>query len=271
MRTVTPIQLYILTVFTLFSGFFTGTSGGIAAAGAKTLLFLLFATLASHGTKTKKTGYSAFLRSYAAGAERGFAGAFLVLSGVAIGGTAVFFADSAYMLCPFLPWRVLFLAVVGAGIALANGGVRTVARTAEVCLFLLIPLIIVRPFGVFSAGGLVGGEGGMTGALAVLADLSYAAAFYLAAVCVTSNDAGVSDAFAASGKKPHDRSSFIFRVMAAGAGTAFLLYLVFSLFSFGGGDVFFKVLLWMLLFLRLGLFTSFFAEGLRCVFLPQRE
>lgn len=260
-RYLTPTQLLILTFSFMLSGLFEAGHTDFFAVLFELLIFLLAAVLGMRGARRAAPSFSSFCAAY--GGERG--GAFLAVTFAALSvlpmlQTALRLTDTAWGLSPFLPRYVILITVFAIAINLSRRGMTAVGRMAELSLFLLIPMLFICPFGDFLPHIRWTSPSTSEMTLSVTA----APILFLASRTVTAGDADATPAMRAGGKVPKDRSAYLVRILIGAGVAASLVYVYFSLFSFGNGDVFRTVFLWMLLSLRLATLLGIVLDPILC-------
>lgn len=258
MRThITPVQLFFLTFSYLLSGFFLFHISSYYAVAAQFAVFSAFAMLCLRGLSRRRTGLSDFVSVYAPGAAGVvFTGLFLVLSVFQMTRTAVFFSESVQRVCRFLPWWVIFITVCFCAVFASGRGMTAAGRFSELVPFLLVPMLLIRPFGDFTPT-LAAGDFDVSG---VLSCVSSAPVFFLASKTLVPGDEGISEAMRVGNKTPAHRGPYLVRIMIAAAAAASLVYVYFTLFSFGAADLFLRLFLWMLHILRLAVTVGIYAD-----------
>ena len=254
---ITPVQLFFLRFSYLLSGFFLFNITSYYAVTAQFAVFSVFAVLCLRGLSQRRTGLSDFVGAYAPGAAGTvFTGLFLVLSVFQMTRTAVFFSESVQRLSRFLPWWVIFLTVCICAVFAVVHGMTAVGRFSELVPFLLVPMLLIRPFGDFTLT-LSAGDFDVSG---VLSCVSAAPVFFLASKTLTSGDDGISDAMRVGSEPPANRGAYLVRIMVSAAAAASLVYVYFTLFSFGAADLFLRLFIWMLHIVRLSVLVGIYAD-----------
>jgi len=254
---ITPIQLFFLTFSYLLSGFFLYNITSYYAVTAHFAVFSVFAVLCLRGLSRSRTGLSDFVSAYAPGtAGIVFTGLFLLLSVFQMTRTAVFFSESVRRLCRFLPWWVIFVTVCICAVFAVFRGLTAAGRFSELIPFLLVPMLLICPFGDF-APALSAGDFDISG---VLSCLSSAPVFFLASKTLTSGDDGISEAMRAGHEPPADRGAYLVRIMVTAAASASFVYVYFTLFAFGHADLFLRLFIWTLHIIRLSVLIGIYAD-----------
>lgn len=258
MRThITPVQLFFLTFSYLLSGFFLYHLTSYYAVIAHFALFSLFAVFCARGLSRQRSGLFEFVSAYVPGSFGiVFAGLFLVISVFQTIQTVVLFGNSVERFCDFLPWWMIFIVLCFSAVYTVYHGMSAIGRFAELVPFLLVPILFIRPFGNFMP--LLSAKS--FDVSAVFSGFSAVPVFFLASKTAVAGDAGISEALQVRSKMPADRSSYLIRIMIAGAAAAALVYFYLMLFSFGERDILIAFLTWMLHIIRLFVLVGIYAD-----------
>lgn len=254
---ISPYQLMILTFSYMISGFFLGNVKNFYIVILEFALLCLYAYIGYHGFSAERGGFFDFLRALVpSSAEKVTALAFLLLAFLQLVPTLVTFAELIRRICAFLPLWLIGLSILAEVVFAVSRGVTVMGRLAELLPFLLVPLLLTRPFFSFSPSFSVlpYAEQG------ALSFVSIAPIFYLLSKTVTAGDRTVSRSFRASAEVIEDRGRYLLYYLLIGGLSAVAVYGFLFLFEVKAGDVLFRIFVWWTVFLRLSLLCSIFRD-----------
>lgn len=260
---ITPFQLFFLTFSYLLSGFFLFSIRSVFGILAQLAVFAVFVMLARPGLSRRRETLYEFVGVFVPGAvlPAVLTAALLLPAVFQMVHTAVSFSESAGRTADFLPLWLILAILIAVALFAVGGGMTGAGRFAELLPFLLVPLLCIRPFGGFAPMLSVSDFN----ALRVLSCVSAAPVFFLAAKTVVPGDEGISDAMGAVVSVPSDRASYMTKLLLGAAAAAAVVYGYLMLFAIDGKDVFFRLTVWMLHFIRLTVPMGLVADAVRAV------
>lgn len=254
---ITPYQLTMLTFAYMFSGFFLGGVRNFSMVAASFLALCLYAFAGYRGVHTEKRSFAHFLSVMVSPRwEKLLHLAMLVLMGIQFVSALVTVSEHIHILSGFLPLWVIGLSLIFMALFASRRGIFTVGRLSELLLFLLIPLLVTRPFLSFVPAFRdvpMTWEGDID-------FVSIAPIFYLLSRTVTAGDPSASHSLAASRGDIKNRARYVTLFLLAGGLLAVSVYGFLFLFEVHAGDVLLRLFLWCASFIRLAVLGTVFGD-----------
>ena len=254
---ITPYQLTMLTFCYMLSGFFLGGVRNFSMVAISFLALCLYAFVGYRGTHAEKRSFARFLSMMVSQRwEKPLYLAMLALMGMQFISSLVGISEHIHILSEFLPLWSIGLSLVFMAFFASRRGIFTVGRLSELFLFLLIPLLVTRPFLRFAPAFQdmpITWEG-------ALDFVSVAPILYLLSKTVTAGDPSASHSLAASRGDLKNRARYVTLFLLAGGLLAVSVYGFLFLFEVRAGDVLLRLFLWCASFIRLAVLGAAFGD-----------
>ena len=257
---ITPYQLFFLTFSYLLSGFFLGGMQSFAMAMASFFALCLYAYLAYRGCASgRRNVWEFFGALFPERVEKLVFIVFLTLTWMQFLPTAVLFSKRIHALSDFLPLWFVGISLTAAAFFVAARGFSTVGRLSELLLFLLVPLLLTRPFFHVEPAF----QESAWDAEGALSFVSIAPIFYLLSKTATAGDRDASHSLRVSRGAIANRGRYVLSFLLGGGALAVAVWGILLLFEIRMGDVLFRLLFWWTAFVRLALLASVFVDVMR--------
>lgn len=254
---ITPYQLMFLTFSYMLSGFFLGSVRNFYIVIAEFVFLCIYAYVGYPGFSLERRGFFDFIGAIVpAKLAKLTILAFLLLAWAQLVPTLVIFAQYVRLISDFLPTWFVGLTLFAAAVFASAQGMTVLGRLAELLPFLLVPLLVTRPFFDFSPAFAVFPWNG-SGALSFI---SITPIFYLLSKTVTAGDVCASRSLKASRADIADRGRYVLCFLLIGGLAAVAVYGFLFLFEVTAGDVLFRMFVWWTAFLRLAALCSVFRD-----------
>ena len=254
---ITPYQLTMLTFCYMFSGFFLGGVRNFSMVAVSFLALCLSAFVGYRGAHTEKRSFAHFLSMMVSPRwEKPLYLSMLALMGVQFVSSLVAISEHIHILSGFLPLWGIGLSLVFMAFFASRRGIFVVGRLSELFLFLLIPLLVTRPFLPFAPTFQdvpITWEGAP-------AFVSIAPILYLLSKTVTAGDSSASHSLAATREDIGNRARYVTLFLLAGGLLAVSTYGFLFLFEVRAGDVLLRLFLWCASFIRLAVLGAAFGD-----------